>query len=710
MGKSKRTITLRANREEWSFVSLEGRGGLIPHYHADKLPSDIQLKLRETQGARDDIENRAFHAAEFYRDVETKRTQRDVELKRNSLLTAPLNLEGNKRASVTLAILKLAEASINENIGKTASWNSFVELYNKRELDFDDSTYQIKPHLSLRTLLRWEKAYSEKGVAGITPKYGKTKGKGIIDSCSEMSRFCVALIHEFPHVKGERLAEFLQMEFEGKYELPSPSTCRKWLKTWKQENHVTFMSLVDASGWQNKMMVAFGSRSAVVERINQLWEFDSTPSDVNCNNGRHSIIGVIDVFTRRVKVVLKPTSNAEGIALLIRNTILDWGIPEVAKTDNGKDYLSAHILAIWDALEIHNHITNPYSGWEKPFIERFFRTFSHGIAEMLSGYIGHNVSDREKLSARLSFAKRLIERREKGAENVAIDVSLSSDELEAFINSWIDNHYDHTYHSELGCTPFEKFSQHRQTIKRLDNERVLDMLLAPVPSQNGNRTVGKEGISVGGIDYIHAELGAFVGERVHCKHNPKDIGKIYVFNPVTGGFICEAFNPELAGNEITMQHAIEAKRIQKAKLREERDAIKRASKEYDVSNVAMKFLQYRESQNKGLTAFPKPSEQYTSSSTESIENGTQKTEGYTPEQKDELARRRDELNAIEAIRNGSGPTYKNEHEKARHYTQLKLDGLLGPTEKAWLHQYRRDNRRAAQMLDKLFNQTESKGK
>ena len=153
-----------------------------------------------------------------------------------------------------------------------------------------------------------------------------------------------------------------------------------------------------------------------------------------------------------------------------------------------------------------------------------------------------------------------------------------------------------------------------------------------------------------------------------------------------------------------------SKRIQRAKLREERDAIKRASKEHDVSDVAMKFLKYRESQNQGLTSFPKASEQFTSSTTDSISANAPKPEGYTPEQKDELARRREELNAIEAIRNGSGPTYKNEHEKARHYTQLKLDGLLGPTEKAWLHQYRRDNRRAAMMLDKLFNQTENKGK
>jgi hypothetical protein len=457
-------------------------------------------------------------------------------------------------------------------------------------------------------------------------------------------------------------------------------------------------------------MVAFGNLSANVERINQLWEFDSTPADVMLTDGRYSIIGVIDVFTRRVKLVLKPTSNAEGIALLVRNAILDWGIPEVARTDNGADYISAHILTIWDALDIHNHITNPYSGWEKPFIERFFRTFSHGIAEMLAGYIGHNVSDREKLSARLSFAKRLVERREKGADKVALNVSLSSDEFEAFLNNWVENHYHHTEHSEIKCTPFEKFSQHSQTIKRLDNARLLDVLLAPVPSQKGYRTVGKEGISVGGVDYIHAELGAYVGERVHCRYNPDDIGKIYVFNPVKREFICEAFNPELAGNDITMAHAQEAKKVQRAKLREERDAIKRASKEFDVSDVAMKFLAFRESQNKGLTVFPKPSEQFTSSNTQSITRSKAQHEGFTVQQKDELARRREELNAIETIRNSGEPTYQSEHHKARHYTQLKLDGRLGPTEKAWLHQYRRDNRRAAQMLDKLFNETKTKGK
>ena len=102
---------------------------------------------------------------------------------------------------------------------------------------------------------------------------------------------------------------------------------------------------------------------------------------------------------------------------------------------------------------------------------------------MLSGYIGHNVSDREKINARLTFAQRLTERREKGADKVALDVSISSTDFEKFINSWLDYHYDHTEHSELKCTPFEQFTQHQQTIKRLDNERLLTFYLHRYPAK-----------------------------------------------------------------------------------------------------------------------------------------------------------------------------------------------------------------------------------
>ncbi len=39
--------------------------------------------------------------------------------------------------------------------------------------------------------------------------------------------------------------------------------------------------------------------------------FDSTPADVMLKDGRHSIIGVIDLYSRRVKLHVSKTSQRE---------------------------------------------------------------------------------------------------------------------------------------------------------------------------------------------------------------------------------------------------------------------------------------------------------------------------------------------------------------------------------------------------------------
>jgi hypothetical protein len=457
--------------------------------------------------------------------------------------------------------------------------------------------------------------------------------------------------------------------------------------------------MFDPSGWQNKYMVAFGNKSAEIERINQLWEFDSTPTDVMLVEGRYSIIGVIDVFTRRVKIILKPTSNAMAVACLIREAFLDWGIPEIARTDNGADYLAHHIQGVWEVFDIENQVTNPYSGWEKPFIERFFRTFSHGIVERLKGYIGHNVSDRERISARQTFAQRLMEKREKGEARAGIEVSLTAEQFQSIMDQWVNDYYHHTKHSGLGCTPFEKHTSQRQSINRIEDERVLDVLLAPVPG-NGIRTISKEGISVEGGNYIHAELSAYVGEKVLCRYNSNDVGKIYVFHSLTGQFICEAVNTDIADNDITMVHALEAKRIQRSNLTASRKEFKRQSKQHDVSEAAQKFLDYHTQKNGAITEFPQPSNTYSSSNIDSAKAALQQPEqGYSQEEINRFEQRRAEIELSKTI---SKPTFSSPLEQARYLTSSSLERELSPTEKAFLHQFRRDNKACRSILDSIL--------
>jgi putative transposase len=709
LGIADRTVRIRANKDNWQFELQTGRGGKIPHYHYVSLPADVKAAIdAQNPEAKQDtkISQRAKSAATFTLQTQATNKQIIAQQKQASLAEfAGLSGINQARAIEKVNLLTSAK-EFQRRVGqpKVKAWTEFCDLYNSNHHSIDQSKFTHHNRISYISLSRWEKAYNTKGIMALVGNYGQKKGTGIIDSTPELKEYCLALIQTYPHIKGERIADMLEAEFNGKYETPAASTCRAWLAAWKAENQELYMSMFDPSAWQNKRMVAFGNMSIDIARINQLWEFDSTPADIMLTDGRYSIVGVIDVFTRRVKLVLKPTSNAEGIALLIRNAILDWGLPEVARTDNGSDYLSHHITTVWNSLDIENDITNPYSGWEKPFIERFFRTFSHGIVELMQGYIGHNVTDRERITKRLTFAQQLMERKEKGADKIALDVQLTAAQFEEKMNQWVEHYYHQIEHSGLKCTPFEKYTQHQQTIKRLEDPRLLDVLLSPVPG-NGFRVVSKSnGISVESGSYIHAELGGYIGERVFCRWNPQDVGKIFVFHALHGHFICEAVNPEIAGQDITMAHAMEAKRIQRAQLTEQRKSFKKLAKQHDVSNAAQTFLDYKSGQNGGLNAFPKPSQTVNTTGTHGAAAAiANKDSGFTEQQKNTFEQRRKELIELQKATTeiSTTPVFTGDAQKARYLTQLSVTNDLPPLEKAWLHDYRRANPAAARMLDEM---------
>jgi hypothetical protein len=709
MSVADRTIRIRAAKEEWPSTKIAGKGGLTSHFSLTDLPDDVQMKVNQyyqDNQPTDPVVLAASNSVKKMTGAGVIDNSISLNRKQSALVEiAGVNGTNSDRAEAIYSILKAAIQFIKKSDKqKVAALKDFCEQYNNQCLGLDKQIYHLKPTVGFSTLLRWESNFSKHGMKAFIAQYGNKKGSGVIEATPEMKSFCLALLKEYPHIKASQVVDALAANFSGQFKIPSEKSCRDWLKQWKSDNQELFMSLIDPSGWQNKRMVAFGNKSAGINRINQLWEFDSTPADVMLTDGRYSIVGVIDVFTRRVKLILRPTSNSEAISLLIRETILDWGLPEVARTDNGSDYTSVHISSVWDALGIEHEITTPYSGWEKPFIERFFRTFSHGIAELCQGYIGHNVQDRQKINARLTFEQRLIERRKKGEEKIALNVSLSAEEFEKFINQWINAHYHHEKHSALECSPFQKFANHQQQIKRLDNEHVLDVLLAPVPGNKGFRTVTKsDGISVEGGSYVDAELGAYIGERVYCRWNPKDIGKIFVFHALKHHFICEAINHEVAEQGISLQEvAIKAKHIQRQQQRERRAEFKKATAKHNVTDIAHQILAHKVKTNGSLVALPKPSNQSNNATANAIKQAITISEkpSYTEKQLSEFEMRRQQITELEKTKT---PVFTSDAHKARFLTELSINTELPAIEKSWLHDFRRRNKAASRVLDEILN-------
>jgi transposase InsO family protein len=613
-----------------------------------------------------------------------------------------------ERAYAKKEILEAAHLYADKHmLSFNAGSEEFVKAFNAGVINLSCS-YQIKS-ISKRTLARWNDMYKKHGLQGLAGQYGKLKGRNIINSTPELYSFCLALLKEYPHIKGRQLHQSLKAKFTHLSSLPAEKTCGTWLINWKSENSSLFESYKDPDNWKNSYMCAFGNMSEEVVRINQLWEFDSTPADVMLTDGRYSIVGVIDVFTRRVKCVLRPTSNAEAIALLVREAVLDWGKPEIGRTDNGSDYTSNHIEQAFFALNIVQEKTTPYSGWEKPYIERFFRTFSHGISELLQGFIGHNVAERQQINARATFAKRLLERREKGEKKMVVNVNLSSEEFKRYINDWIEYHYHHSHHESLNCSPFEKFTQHKQKIVKISDERALDVLLAPIPSNKGIRTVTKgNGIEVEGNSFIDPELALFIGERVFCRYNPKDVGKIYVFNRITLDFICEAICPEIAGEGVSRQEiAIAAKQKQRLMLKQQRREITSTTNKHNVKSIAHEIIASKKQKNGVVTSFPKPSEELESSSITAAKKASEITpeETYSEEEKQRFAARRREL--IAAEKNNHKREFESPLAKAQYLTRSSLERQLTPAEKSWLHKYRKESRASIPVLDRILQTTKT---
>lgn len=384
-----------------------------------------------------------------------------------------------------------------------------------------------------RCYYRWQKAYDQEGLYGLRNKrYGQDRSKLTL----EQKQYIVQLIKQNPDRRDARIIEYLNFKFpEIKI---SSHTISRYIAAWKKKNHELFTFIKSPDKWKSNYLVSFGSHSEKAQRFLQYVELDSTPADLLCADGkRYTIIGGIDVYSRKVKCKVSPTSNGMGVASLIRSVITDWGIPENFIRDNGKDYTSNHINSVFDSLEVNAITLPPFTPEGKPHIERFFRTLSGSLFEEISGYIGHNVSDRKNIESRRSFAQRFMR---QGSEPIRI--GLHPEHLQEVMNQWIENIYHQKHHTGIKTTPELKAVQSLSHVRHIEDERVLDILLLPA----GEATVYKKGIRYQTGNYQSPDLAGFIKERVTVRRDLENAGRLYVFD-LEGNYITTAWDSSLEG-------------------------------------------------------------------------------------------------------------------------------------------------------------------
>lgn len=653
-------INALACKEGWRSRPRAGRGG-GREYHVGSLPA----------AARAALSARLYRASVSAGQADGRRLQvaaaideRVMQRQRETGLAEAAHLTGRQRERMDAKLYLLAELDAfgrHAHLPDTVAINTFCARYNMGDIEVEPWVRAHVPHVHYATVYNWRRHLAAGGAARLAGEYGNRRGSSKIDTQPELREFVLAMLTDFPHASAAHVMAALRARFGGRDDvtLPGKRSVERWLAGYKRDNKQLFAAVSNPDQWKSHYMAAYGSASEDVVRLNQRWELDSTPGDVELVDGRYTILGVIDIYPRRAKLLLARTSKSDAVALLTRRALLEWGVPEEVKTDNGADYKSLHVRRVFASLDVHQEFCDPFAAWQKPHIERLFRTMSHDLVELLPNYIGHSVADRKALEARRSFADRLL------AKDKVLPVQMAADELQRFLDDWVEHIYHRNPHSSLrDKTPFEMVSGWTGQVRRIDSERALDVLLAEAPG-NGVRTVTKHGIRVDRNTYVAPELGEYVGQQVQVRY-AEDVGRIYVFDD--GGFVCIAEDPSITGVS-RREVAAHAREKQKTAMQEARRELKRSARKANTRDIAEEILAARAQEN-NTVAFPTPSVPHTSEGLAAADQAARAVTGQT--EKRDLTEREEAI--ARQLKTPAAPVHQlPETPKQRYQRWLAID-------------------------------------
>lgn len=551
---------------------------------------------------------------------------------------APSRIEDKRFIARAAIVTEFKAYCRRHGIAQTKAEHGFVGMYLAQKDSGMDSPFprwlfDVYPRFSVSSLRLWRSKQPQELKDG----YGNRKGQSILARANggAVAKAIEAIICERQLMSAGLIRDLIRIDFGTELQLdaravplPKIRAFERYIQGWKEANPMLYERAINPDGWKSKYMLALGKNDGEIHRLNQRWEIDASPMDVLCKDGRYLIYALVDVWSRRLMIHVSKTATTEGSLALLRRACMAWGMPESIRTDNGSDFTSFRFKEALLHLGVEHVISGPFSPWKKAYVERSIKTFQHQFAATMPGFIGHSVSDRKKIEGVKSFADNL-----GAGADAKFNVTLTHEELQQYINNWVDGAYSQNAHSGLdGMTPFARAASSPVKPRMVSDVRALDILLAPVA---GVRRVGKEGLRVENASFWHDNLVLYAGKDVYVRHDPEDMGRVYVFD-LDHKFLCEAVNFDRLGADRAAASSA-AKQMQRKIVNEQVTEIKKTvRREYSPGKVAEKFYSDNARAAAKVKSFPKPSEAY---STPSIDEATragrrdQIPQERTPEQK-----------------------------------------------------------------------------
>ncbi|QAZ39569.1 integrase [Methylibium sp. Pch-M] len=280
-----------------------------------------------------------------------------------------------------------------------------------------------------------------------------------------------------------------------------------------------------------------------VTRILQVVEVDHTPVDLWVVDEEGNVLGkpnltallcrysrcVIGFFLSLVSHDVETVFGALRHALMPKDYVRErypeirgewacYGWMEKVLADNGSEFAGSALANAMFNLGIVLEFCSAYQPNDKPFIERFFRTFNYGFIHHLKGTSLAKVSDR------------------KGQE-LQDEACIQLSELERLIHIWIIDVYHRRPHRGLdGRSPAVVWAESAEMYPprlKMDADTV-DIELCDVET----RSLGRSGIEINNHRYNSERLCSLrrmlpAKSVVTVKFRRLDLGHIFVLDPFT---------------------------------------------------------------------------------------------------------------------------------------------------------------------------------
>lgn len=594
-GITRQAVNLRARREGWQSRPRAGRGG-----GHEWLVSSMPEKTRLTLAARVCTSQhqpepcRLSAVSGLAASASPRAAERpgapDAQKGGAGAASSLLSLKGaaKKRAEARAAVVLAARTfTVNVRLAYTRALDAFAQRYNAGEISVEPWVREVLPEVCRSSLMRWDSRARKEGAASLAGNYGRhRKGKGVIDSQETVENIILGMFARNPHASARVIHEQMQaLAHKGaQIEIPSLRRVQAWLAEWKRRNPSAALFITAPDRWRGRLQSAAGDAYELITKYNQRWEYDGTPADLMLNDGkRYTIVGIINVYSRELKLEVAERSTGWTVANLTRRCLLDWGVPDEAVTDNGKEFVGAYMQGVFVDLGIMPTILPPFRPELKPAIERVFHTFSHHLLPIYPCYLGHNVATRQEIRERETFAKRLMNRN-KPQE---LSMAASPEDLQKFCDEWTDNVYRHKPHGGLkGMTPWEVRQAWDGEVRRItpEQERALDVLLMDC----GWRKITKEGVRMDRMRYAHAALGPYIGQRAQVRVDPADRTRAWIFREDENDvlqFVCQAVEITGLAAEERAGLARDMRRSQRAYVLGEKRRLDKAAEAANAKNA-----------------------------------------------------------------------------------------------------------------------------